>query len=611
MSRHRAGPASPLAAPRAEAVPPPRRLTSRLNSWLGPLALLGLSSCSGAVSGIPADPERGAPPVLHRLTRTEYQNSVLALFAAAGPGLKLPTDLEADTALHGYTTVAGSELTVSPRAAEQIEAAALDLAHQIFADPARRDKLVGCTPAAERTPATLAGDACARKLVTALGLHAFRRPLTDDEINEHLALAQAVAQGFGSMWSGLEYAVVAMLESPHFLFRVERGEPEPAVWPVPAGRLRYTSWEMASRLSYTLWSGPPDDELLAAAARDELTGDEGVRREALRMLAHPAAQAGIGRFFAEYLKLDRLRTANKDKQKFPQLTDALLAAMRGEIERDAAALLSPEADLRDLLTAGSTFVNPVLAGFYGLDVKDQAPDEWRRVELPADGPRGGLLTTAGFLAINAHETLTSPTLRGRFIREVLLCQDIPPPPPGVVTSLKPPETGEKTTLRQRLEQHRQDPVCRGCHERMDPLGLSLENFDAIGAFRDKEDGLPIDASSVLDGSAFAGGRELGRLLHDHPRLPECVARQLYRFAAGHLEVEGEQAQIARLGESLARGGFRLRQLIVTLLLSDGFRFADPHAPVAAPAPAPMTDTPTMTLATGRPAAMATTHAEGL
>lgn len=545
-------------------------------SWLL-VGVVGLSAgCNGLAPGEQAPPPTRAPATLHRLTQLEYTRSVEVLLGESGK-LTLPSDLEADTFLHGYTTIAGGELTISPRAAEQYEAAALSLANQVFGDPARRVKLTHCTPS---EPASkLSSDVCVRRYAASLGLSAYRRPLAPEEIDRMSTLAQTTATLQNDVWFGLEMMTAAFLQSPHFLFRVERGEPEPrAEGGTP--RYRYTSYEMASRLSYALWVRQPDDDLFHAAALGELTSAAGVRKQVQRMLNSPLAQVGVGRFFAEYLKLGRLALINKDRRQFPQFTPSLRDAMQQEIERIARDLaLSPDSDLRDLLTTQTTYVNRELGAFYGLPVDDFGADEWRRVELPASSPRGGILTLAGMLALNAHQTQTSPTLRGRFIREHLLCQDVPPPPPGVTTSLPMPPIGQRQTLRQRLEQHRQDPVCAGCHALMDPIGLTLEHFDAIGAFRQEDDGLPIDASTEFEGQMLNGGRALGESIRSSTRLAECMARQLYRYGTGHLEIAEEQAQIEQLGRQFTAQGHRFRDLVADLLASDGFRYAQtPTAP---------------------------------
>jgi hypothetical protein len=192
------------------------------------------------------------------------------------------------------------------------------------------------------------------------------------------------------------------------------------------------------------------------------------------------------------------------------------------------------------------------------------------VELPADGPRGGLLGTAAFLALNAHATVTSPTNRGKFIRVNLLCQDIPPPPPGVVTSLDGVGGEGPQTMRMELERHRSNAVCAGCHNQMDPLGLGLENFDPIGAYRTTDQGLPLDTLSTVEGVEFENARELGEVLHDDPGVGACVARRLYRHALGHLEYETEEQAILDLSADFAENGYSFRELVLALVTSDSF-----------------------------------------
>jgi hypothetical protein len=195
-----------------------------------------------------------------------------------------------------------------------------------------------------------------------------------------------------------------------------------------------------------------------------------------------------------------------------------------------------------------------------------------RVDLPPDSPRGGLVATAGILAMYAHHTVTSPTNRGKFVRVNLLCQDIPPPPPGVETTLPGDESGPQT-MRQKLEIHRTNATCAGCHNLMDPIGLSLEHFDSIGAWRDDDRGMPLDTTAQIDGVLFDGARELGETLRNHPGAGSCVARRLYRHGTGHLEVESEQPQIDELAAEFADTGFHFQDLVLAIVLSPGFRTA--------------------------------------
>jgi hypothetical protein len=540
-----------------------------LASVLAAAAAAGAGACDGTIMDPAMGDEPGptgelippfapAPATISRLTYAQYQASVSDLF---GEGIEVPTDLEVDTPLHGFTTIGASSVTIGPRAAEQYEAAATSLATQIFADPARGDAFLGCTPAAAS-----ASDPCIRGFVERFGLRAWRRPLETAEVDEVATLAQTTGEALRDPYQGLLYATSSMLQSPHFLFRVERGEPD-------GTRLRYTGYEIAARLSYFLWGTTPDDDLLQAAQRGDLDTIDGIRAEAERLLDSPRARESLTHFWFEYLTLDRLASTSKDATLFPQWTPQLIASMRGEVERQFQdVVFDRDADFRDLLSSRITFVDAELAALYGLPAPAE-PGTWTRVELPADGPRAGLLGTAAFLSLNAHATVTSPTFRGKFIRVNLLCQDIPPPPPGVVTSLDTGGTEGPRTMRMKLEAHRANPICAGCHEQMDPMGLGLENFDPIGAYRTTDQGLPIDSRSDVEGAAFENARELGEILREEPAVGACVARRLYRHALGHVEIETEEQAVRDLSQHFAGAGYSFRELVLALVASDGFRFA--------------------------------------
>jgi hypothetical protein len=356
-------------------------------------------------------PPREPPPFapyeasLHRLTRTQYTNTVRDLLG----DVAVPTDLEVDTSLHGFTTVGAAELTVSPRAAEQYEEAARNLAAQVFADRARATAFVGCAPADAEDP-------CVRDFIARFGRRAYRRPLASQEIDRWQDVARTVTGNLGDVWIALELTTAGLLQSPHFLFRVEIGEPDPS----DPARRRYTGLELASRLSYFIWSSTPDDALLDAAAAGELDTPEGIRMHAGRLLADPRARTSLIQFFSEYFKLERLDGITKSNELFPQMSPTMGDSMRQEVllliddivfERDG--------DLRELLDSKTTFINSELARLY------QHPGEiaetgFTRVTHPANSPRAGFLTSGAFLALNAHATVTSPTFRGRFIRQFLL-----------------------------------------------------------------------------------------------------------------------------------------------------------------------------------------------
>ncbi len=497
---------------------------------------------------------------LHRLTLGQYRNSVRDLLG----DVTVPEDLEVDTSLHGFTTVGATELTVPPHAAEQYEDAARSLAAQVFADRDRATAFVGCTPAN-------ADDPCVRDFLARFGRRTFRRPLTGDELDLWQGVTRTIFAGFGDVWASLELTTAGLLESPYFLFRVELGEPDPED-PV---RLRFTGFEMASRLAYFIWSTTPDDALLDAAAAGELDTPEGVRRQAQRLLEDPRARTALREFFLEYFKLDRLDGMTKSNDVFPQMSPTLGESMKQEVllliddiafERDG--------DLREILDSRTSFVNAELARLY--QIPGEVPETgFTKIEQPDNSPRAGLLTSGAFLALNAHATVTSPTYRGRFIRQYLLCQEIPPPPAGVNTTLPAgdPNT-QPETLRQRIERlHLQQPTCAGCHNLMDPLGFSLESFDAIGAYRTTENGLPIDTRGELDGAKFSNARQLAGILRDRTDVAACISRLTYRYASGHLESMGEKRVLKSLSDAFADSGFSFQHLVLDIVTSDGFRFA--------------------------------------
>lgn len=503
-----------------------------------------------------APPFAPASSAIKRLTREQYGRTIHELF---GLGIKIPADLEVDTKIHGFSTVGSSELTIGPRAAEQYEAAAYNLAKQVFSDPARRSAFVGCEPKD-------AADPCIKTFLTTFGRRAWRRPLSEGELTRWTGVVADVTTKLSSVWVGLEHATSGILQSPYFLFRVEVGIPDLE----KPGRLKYDDYELASRLSFFLWGSTPDDALLDAAGRGELVTPEGLKTQALRMVSSPKARSALRAYFSEYLNLERLELITKDAKLFPEMNQELGVAMREEIERAFEDIaFDRNADYREIFTTHSTWTNTGLAALYGLP--DPGPG-FSKVTLPDSGPRAGLLGMAGILTLYAHATITSPTLRGKFVRTQLLCQDIPPPPPGVVTSIEDDGNPDKT-VREKLAAHRKDPTCNSCHRMMDPLGLGMEDFDPIGKHRTMEGTKPVDASGEVDGKTFVGAKELGKALAVHPEIGACQVKNLYRYATGHLETEGEIGQLAELAVKFEQSGYKVKALLVDLVMTDGFRYA--------------------------------------
>ena len=349
---------------------------------------------------------------------------------------------------------------------------------------------------------------------------------------------------------------------PRFLYRVELGDDD------GAGGRTLTAIERASRLSFMIWNTIPDDMLLAAAESGALDTPAGLRAEAERLLDDDRARVGIRTFFTELLQLDLLDSLSKDPLVIPQASPELGPAARAETLAVLEAIVFDEdGDFRSALTTRNTFIERRLAAIYGVPAPSVEEAAW--TVLPADNGRRGILGHASFLMLNAHNSTSSATLRGKFVRERLLCQLMPPPPADVDTSIPEPDASAPT-LRDRVEVHLEDPSCSGCHQLMDPIGLGFENFDAIGKWRTTEAGATIDASGELDGVSFADAWEMAQAVGQHEAFGPCLARNLYQYTTGAVVADGEEELVDWLGEAFVADGHRVRDLVLRIVESPGF-----------------------------------------
>jgi hypothetical protein len=308
-----------------------------------------------------------------------------------------------------------------------------------------------------------------------------------------------------------------------------------------------------------------------AAQKGELVTREGIAVQVKRMLGRPRARALPARFLGESWRVHKLDADSKNPKAYPLWTAALLNAYREELTRVLdEAVFGRGADLRELFDLRETFANKEMAKVYGMTSLTSTDF----VKVPLDANRAGVLTLGAVIAANSPADRSSPTYRGVWIRERVLCQEVPAPPENVDNSLnKPPAAGQKPrTLREQLEQHRQDPACAGCHAFIDPLGLTFENFDAIGVYRANENGLPVDANGELDGRKFRGARELALALKDEPRAMSCLAHELYAFATGHEATEGEKGVVEALQDQFVSAKHAFVPLVTEVVTSGGFRF---------------------------------------
>ncbi|MBN9520946.1 DUF1592 domain-containing protein [bacterium] len=427
--------------------------------------------------------------------------------------------------------------------------------------PATHRKLLATDeskPTAERTKDVLARFAT----------KAYRRPVAAEELARLVKLAESRTAAGESWEAGVQFAMTAVLVSPKFLFRVELDDrPEgPEARPL-------NEFQLASRLSYFLWASMPDDELFGLASKGELT--KSLPQQVKRMLADPKANTLVESFAMQWLQLQPLKNAQPDAKLFPQFNDRLRAAMLQETKLFLGEIVRQDRSVLDILDADFTYVNADLARLYGL--KDgprggRRQDEFVRIAL-AGTNRGGVLTQASVLTVTSNPTRTSPVKRGRWVLEQLLGTPPPPPPPNV-PELE--EAGKKTTaltLRARMEEHRKNPACANCHAKMDPLGFGLENFDAVGAFRMKDGGSPIDPSGELPGGVkFAGPVELKKILVGKKELfARCLTEKLLTYGLGRgLEFYDKRA-VDKVVAGLARQDYKFSALVTEIVTSDPFR----------------------------------------
>ena len=516
----------------------------------GPLGQVGSEVCSVGIH------PGGAP--IRRMTRFEYNNAVRDLL---GDATRPADSFVAEEEALGFNNQA-TALGVTQLLAEQYMEASEGIAGRAAKD---WSKLLPCDPA-------LAGnDACAAQFILAFGKKAFRRPLAAAESARLEALYAWGKQQY-DFSTGLQLVVQAVLQSPRFLYRVEMGMPDPLEDQSDVTAL--DSWEVATRLSFLLWSSIPDDELFAAAGAGALGDAAAIEKQARRMLEDPRARDAVANFHEQWLGLGRIGTLNKDVAIYPTYTPALRPLWQKETLSflDHVVFDDEAGDVKTMLTAPYSMMNAELAAFYGVAGPKGA--EFERVSLDP-GQRAGVLTQASILAVTSKPNQSSPIHRGKFVRERLLCQTLPPPPNNV--NILPPEVDPSATTREKFSQHSSDPTCKGCHQQMDPIGFGFEGYDGIGQFRTKDHGLPVDATGELSGTrdsdgAFDGAVELAARLGASADVRECLATQWFRFGYGHAEDRADTCAMAQLQDAFRAADYNVKELLVALTRTDAFRY---------------------------------------
>lgn len=506
-------------------------------------------------------PARGGSVAMRRLTAEQYRHAIADAF---GPEIEVAGRFEPDNRREGLIAIGSAWVTVTPSGFEQYESMAGYIAEQVVSE-AHRERLVPCKPVDPVAP-----DArCSEAFVRRYGRLLLRRPLGDEDVTPRLAAGAHAAERMGDFYAGLEVILTSLLVSPEFLFRIEEAVPDPD----DPRTLRLTDLTLASRLSYLLWNAGPDDALLEAAASGELSRPEGLARQLDRMLASPRLEQGVRALFEDVFRFDEFSEISKDPIRYPAYSSEVAEDAREQTLRVVVDhLVHRPGDYRELFTTRRSFVTRRLGAIYEVPVR--AESGWEAIEFSADNPRAGLLAHASFNMLHSHPGRSSATLRGVFLRESLLCQDVPAAPADVDFGLfNEDDNPEYRTARDRLAAHASSASCRNCHELTDPIGLGLEVFDGLGRHRTTENGARIDASGELDGYEFADNVELGEAFRDSPLVGACLVENVYRYAVGREPADTERRLMRHLERRLESEDYRLRALLREVATSEGFRTA--------------------------------------
>ena len=424
--------------------------------------------------------------------------------------------------------------------------------------PSRR-RVFACRPGG-----SVAEDVCAKQILSTLARRAYRRPLTDKDLQRLLSSYKA-GHAEGGFEVGIQHGLERMLASPSFLFRIEQ---EPANR-APGTAYRLSDLDVASRLSFFLWSSIPDDQLLDLAIRGKLADSAVLAKQIRRMLGDPRSQALVDNFATQWLSLGKLAGVVPDVDVYPEFDENLREAMQQETKRFIGSQLREDRSVMELLTANHTFVNERLARHYG--IPNIYGNHFRRVTF-ADGSRGGLLGQASALTVTSYPNRTSPVLRGKWVLANLLGAPPPPPPADVPPLPDAGGEGHARSVRDRMEEHRKNPVCASCHQRMDPLGFALENFDGIGKWRSVSDGEAIDAAAALpDGTQFQGLNGLRTLLVSHPEeFVRTFSEKLLSYAVGRVVESSDLPAVRQIAREAAAENYRWSSLVAAIARSTPF-----------------------------------------
>lgn len=516
---------------------------------------LGLSVIGVAANARDSDAVKATNSVAvayRRMTENQYRHAIADAF---GPDIEINARFEPELREAGLQAVGNARLSITTSGLEQYLSLARSISDQVV-DAENAATRLGCSLETTSTD-------CARKYMESLGSDLFRRPLTDDEVADFLASYNQGVDGTGKAAKGFKLALIGMLMSPEFLFRVERAEVDPQ----DANKHRLNAYTKAARISYLLWDAAPDAELLETARSGDIHKAAVVAAQVDRLLTSPRVEDGVRAFFTDMLQFETFETLSKDGATYPKFSQAVADSAREETLKFLVdQLVTQGGDYRDIFTSQETFINRNLAAVY--DVPYLSKEPWVRHEFSEDNERSGVLTQVTFLSLFSHPGASSPTVRGVKLYDIFLCIALPQPPPDVDFSKV--QAVENGTVRSRLIEHKTNPGCYSCHNISDPPGLALEHFDGLGQHRVLENGDLIDVSAEIDGKTFDGSQGLGKFMRNNPLVPQCLVRNVHNYGVGRVNGNQDRDILARQRSNFADNGYRLQALLRGVLTDPDF-----------------------------------------
>ncbi len=530
------------------------------------LPVIGIGVIATAVLAIPSTREmifggggfegELPPPQMRRLTEAQYRNTISDVFSE---DVTVVGRFEPEVRMDGLGAIGASQASISASGYEQYYGIAGSIADQVVSD-GNWDTFMPCSPAVSDEFDLQ----CATQIVAHFGEMLFRRQLSEEDVELWTDAMNASMDQMDTFEEAAGLVIEGMLSSPQFLFIIDRVEED------ERGNVQLTNHSMAARLSYFLWNSAPDDELFRAARAGELLTREGLEAQVERMIASPRLSQGTRAFYDDFLDLSRFATLDKDRLIYPAFNQAVAEDAHEQLMMFLDYhLIDNESPYPSIFTAKETFLTRSLGMIYAVPV---VPSEgWELVRFPEDDIRGGILSHAGFTALHSHPGRSSATLRGIAVRQSLLCQTVAPAPAAVnFTVVQEVDNPEFRTARARLTQHRTDAACASCHKFIDPIGLSMENFDGAGMYRLREHGELIDTSGEVDGIEYEDLPALENILANHEAATSCVVERLQHYATGRSNTQIDSYWNVVLMRRFERSNYNFRELMATIASSEEF-----------------------------------------